>query len=411
MITKIFSFIVITSFALSAQPVSSHYYKLLQRDSLYYLLTDKALLKFYSHGTTGEFYLTRYIEGNFTSSTKLMLNDDCFFIDQGDSISCYSNIGAWDLSFKNVFIPDYPVSALYDFGPYFFIRSGNAYNILKVADDSVITVTDTLFSYATPSAVYFAYPFIVLNKTIFKYVEGFGFYSVGEFNGGFTTASNTGITNDTLITYVYWESPDPWPVAYSTLYKRVIEEPSFPVFTYEDWGTSQLHCAFCTGTLIAKENLYYMVWVHTIVTKNGTLAYSVSSSDNAVITDNYIFILGDSVKFSKWNAGSTFYPFRWTDVTKTEHQETSPSQFTLYQNYPNPFNPTTKIKYQVPELTQVRVTVYDVLGKEIKTLVNEEKPAGIYELEFDGTSLPSGVYLYRIEAGMYSDTKKFILLK
>ena len=109
MINKILSFIIIACFAISAKPVSSHYYKLLQKDSLYYLLTDKALLKFYSHGTSGEFYLTRYIEGNFTSSTKLMLNDDYFFIGKGDSIFCYSNTGAWDLSFKDLFVPDYPV--------------------------------------------------------------------------------------------------------------------------------------------------------------------------------------------------------------------------------------------------------------------------------------------------------------
>ncbi len=411
MINKILSFIIIACFAISAQPVSSHYYKLLQKDSLYYLLTDKALLKFYSHGTSGEFYLTRYIEGNFTSSTKLMLNDDYFFIGKGDSIFCYSNTGAWDLSFKDLFVPDYPVSSLYDFGPYFFIRSGNAFNILKVSNDSVVTVADTLFVYTPQSGAFFTYPLVLLNRTIYKYVEGFGFYAVGQFNGGFTTASNTGITHDTLITYVYWLSPDPWPVEYSTLYKRIIEEPSFPVYTFENWGVNQLHCAFCTGTLIAKENLYYMVWVNTIVKKNGALAYSVSASDIPAITDNYIFLLGDSVKFSKWNAGSTFYPFTWTDLTHVKNQESFPSTFILYQNYPNPFNPVTKIKFQLPENTITKLTVYDVLGRRIRTLVNEEKPAGIYEVEFDGIAFPSGAYFYRLKAGNYSDTKKFILLK
>jgi hypothetical protein len=85
--------------------------------------------------------------------------------------------------------------------------------------------------------------------------------------------------------------------------------------------------------------------------------------------------------------------------------------FSFSQNYPNPFNPTTKIQYQLPELSKVKLTVYDMLGREIKTLVNEEKPAGSYEVKFDGTGLPSGIYFYRIETGKFSDTKKFILLK
>ena len=91
--------------------------------------------------------------------------------------------------------------------------------------------------------------------------------------------------------------------------------------------------------------------------------------------------------------------------------KTSPLSFSLFQNYPNPFNPTTKIQYWLPERSRVRLTIYDVLGREIKTLVNEEKPAGFYEAKFDGTGVPSGVYFYRIEAGTFSDTKKFVLLK
>jgi hypothetical protein len=410
MINKIFTLIFILSIAVSAQPVSSHYYKLLQKDSLYYLLTDKALLKFYSHGTSGEFYLTRYIEGDFTSSTKLMLNDDHFFIGKGDSIFCYSNIGAWDLSFSNLFVPDYSVSSLYDYGPYFIIRSGNAFNLLKIRDDSVLTVEDTLFTYSPQTGLFFTYPFAVLDRLVYKFLEGFGFYEVGQIEG-FTTANNTGITHDTLITYVYWLSPDPWPIEYSTLYKRIIEEPSFPAYTFENWGANQLHCAFCTGTLIAKENLYYMVWVNTIVKKNGYLAYSVAASDIPAITDNYIFLLGDSARYSKWYAGSTFYPFTWTDLTDVKEPIMNISSFALSQNYPNPFNPTTIIKYQIPGLSKVRLTVYDMLGREIKTLVDDEKSAGAYEVEFNGIGLPSGVYLYRIEAGKYSDTKKFILIK
>ena len=98
-----------------------------------------------------------------------------------------------------------------------------------------------------------------------------------------------------------------------------------------------------------------------------------------------------------------------TDV-KNEFS-TLPTTFELSQNYPNPFNPSTVIKYQVPQNTFVNINVYDILGNQIKTLVREEKAAGSYELKFDASNMPSGVYFYSIQAGAFSQTKKMILMK
>ncbi len=89
----------------------------------------------------------------------------------------------------------------------------------------------------------------------------------------------------------------------------------------------------------------------------------------------------------------------------------SPLNFTLYQNYPNPFNPRTTITYQVPEISFVSIKVYDVLGNEIASLVKEEKPLGSYEIEFNGTGLPSGIYFYRIQAGSFAESNKMVLMK
>lgn len=85
--------------------------------------------------------------------------------------------------------------------------------------------------------------------------------------------------------------------------------------------------------------------------------------------------------------------------------------YQLHHNYPNPFNPLTKIKFSVPNSDIVQVNVYDILGNEIKTLLNEFKQAGTYEVEFDASNLPSGVYFYRMISGSYSETKKMILLR
>ena len=94
-----------------------------------------------------------------------------------------------------------------------------------------------------------------------------------------------------------------------------------------------------------------------------------------------------------------------------EEVETIPTEFALYQNYPNPFNPGTLIKYQVPENSFVTIRVYDLLGEELATLVNEEKSAGSYDVNFDAGQLSSGFYIYTIKAGNFTSTKKMMLMK
>jgi hypothetical protein len=88
-----------------------------------------------------------------------------------------------------------------------------------------------------------------------------------------------------------------------------------------------------------------------------------------------------------------------------------PTDYTLYQNYPNPFNPSTKIKFVIPKSSSVNLKVYNVLGKEAATLVNEKRLAGSYEVEFDASRLPSGVYFYKLQAGSFAETKKMVLLR
>ena len=114
-----------------------------------------------------------------------------------------------------------------------------------------------------------------------------------------------------------------------------------------------------------------------------------------------------------------------TDMTRDEIYTNIPQEIYLSQNYPNPFNPVTKIKFTIPTSPLnpspyqgegqrerfITLKVYDVLGRKIITLVNEEKPAGEYEIEFNGYNLTSGIYFYRIQVGDYINTKKMVLLK
>jgi len=91
--------------------------------------------------------------------------------------------------------------------------------------------------------------------------------------------------------------------------------------------------------------------------------------------------------------------------------EFSPTEFKLLQNYPNPFNPSTKISWQSPVGSWQTLKIYDVLAKEVATLVNEELPAGEYEVEFNSNGLTSGIYFYQLKTGNFIETKKMILIK
>jgi len=117
-------------------------------------------------------------------------------------------------------------------------------------------------------------------------------------------------------------------------------------------------------------------------------------------------------------------PTQWSEVwnfttqvsVSVEDNSDMPVSFSLEQNYPNPFNPATKIKYTIPsnvkrEMSKVELKIYDVLGSEIATLVNEEKPAGFYEVKFDASNLVSGFYFYRLQTGSFVETKKMMLVK
>ncbi len=119
----------------------------------------------------------------------------------------------------------------------------------------------------------------------------------------------------------------------------------------------------------------------------------------------------DSMNFKFYTQGNILID-SYTIFSGTALVENSAvSNFILEQNYPNPFNPKTKIKYQIPQADFINLTVYNILGNEITTLISEYKLAGTYEVEFDATNLPSGVYFYTLKTGDYVESKKMILLK
>jgi hypothetical protein len=100
-----------------------------------------------------------------------------------------------------------------------------------------------------------------------------------------------------------------------------------------------------------------------------------------------------------------------TSVAERGRIPGTPKEYALQQNYPNPFNPSTTIKFELPKASQVSLTVYDVLGREVSMLVNDIREAGVHEVRFDASRFSSGVYLYRIQAGDFVTTRKMLLMK
>jgi hypothetical protein len=98
-------------------------------------------------------------------------------------------------------------------------------------------------------------------------------------------------------------------------------------------------------------------------------------------------------------------------ITDVQKEDDVPVAYSLKQNYPNPFNPSTTIEYSLPDNELVKIKVYDVLGNEITTLVNDIQSAGTYKVSFDAKNLSTGVYFYRISAGNFQEIRKMIFLK
>ena len=130
------------------------------------------------------------------------------------------------------------------------------------------------------------------------------------------------------------------------------------------------------------------------------------------VNGGYLFAGGDST-------GVCRRPLSEMTTSMEESPVELPAEYSLSQNFPNPFNPTTLIRYQVPGVSEVKLVVYDFLGREVSVLENGRREAGAHEVKFDGTGLASGVYFYRLQArhtdgaqaGTYMQTRKLLLLR
>ena len=138
-----------------------------------------------------------------------------------------------------------------------------------------------------------------------------------------------------------------------------------------------------------------------------------AGDDSGTIGGDYLQVPAKTLRHREYDN----VEFRIITGTRTYASEQTdgialvPQNFALEQNYPNPFNPTTTIYYDLPKFSHVTLTVYNLTGREVATLVSANQPSGHYAITWDATSFASGVYVYQLQAGAYSETRKMLFLK
>jgi hypothetical protein len=184
---------------------------------------------------------------------------------------------------------------------------------------------------------------------------------------------------------------------------------------------------FPSGTIIPAKG-FTVVIVDTASFAGDTTGFGLSNNGETVWLENAsgtiidtvaIPALGADTSYARYPDGSNFF-IKASPVTRgktnglgtfVKHENTAVSDFLLEQNYPNPFNPTTTINYRLAASAMVTLTVFDIVGREVAVLVNERQNAGSYAEAFDASALSSGLYLYQLKAGKYSEIKKMVLVR
>lgn len=161
--------------------------------------------------------------------------------------------------------------------------------------------------------------------------------------------------------------------------------------------------------LIASRTLAQYQIPVSVISCGGEKSSSTSFILSSTVGEPFI---GKAVSSANQHNIGFWYVYKQSTITDVEKEEENiPTVFKLEQNYPNPFNPSTIIKFGVPERSSVLIKIYDILGGEVNTLVNEEMEAGWYSKEFNAIKYSSGIYIYRMQAGAYVNTKKMLYIK
>lgn len=320
-----------------------------------------------------------------------------------------------------------------------------------VADTFYSKNTKFILSKTGTEETIFFQPYIDTSYLSFENTNGFQYFKISNFTSMFGNLDS--LANDSLfgglIDFIHLlESFEGWYSLYRFGASTITDYQVFKFDTtitidtlvlplrfevrgrrYNDQNISTEIGSFLCKKFMTTFRISYLISIPplpTVAVPLLSLRDSIWIAENKWILKQYM--PASTLDLSIIDLGSYTLPGRRIDIIPPIeppvgiNDEIWANNFLLFQNYPNPFNPKTKIKFSVPagvekyhtstnSVTGMSLRVFDVLGKEIATLINEEKQPGIYEIEFDGSNLPSGVYFYRLEISNHSSTNKMLLLK
>ena len=235
---------------------------------------------------------------------------------------------------------------------------------------------------------------------------------LARYDGNWTiyNTGNSGLPGDHINAIAIDQNGTKW---FGTIY-------GLASFDGSNWTTyttlnSDLPADHVTGIAIDSDN---NKWLATFGNTGGLVKFDGSSwtvynSSNTSLS-NYLLCVKPGLNENIWTGSDGFglAVLNENGLSAVEQiNDELVKEYSLDENYPNPFNPATKIRFSVPKTSDVNLLIYDILGNEIATLVNEVEQAGIYEVDFDASGLPSGIYFYRLTTPGFTQTKKMILLK
>ncbi|MBU1101866.1 MAG: T9SS type A sorting domain-containing protein [Bacteroidetes bacterium] len=280
-------------------------------------------------------------------------------------------------------------------------------------DDCIMHNTGTIIMYK-----YAGSKFISVTNSTFYDILSYGMRITGTETSGFdetpitivdhTTWNNIGTTDPREIILCEDGTAQPWTVTNNIFANQVAAPNAKTVVNIKEITgdvSTITNCAFWNISKVSWSNSTEG-WAH-VVTDTVTTDPQFVDAANGDFT-----IPAGNVLLSFSSTGGAVGDPRWAvNATSLERVEELPVEFALDQNYPNPFNPTTNIVFDIIQSENVTLNIYDILGREVSTLVNERLAAGSYRYEFDAKNLPSGIYIYTIQAGSKVASRKMILMK